>query len=218
MRLADFPLLVRLHNWWCGTRVRRNGTGHRLVARNARLRGTTIEFHGRDAVLELGADVRLFDCTLILRGTGPRLVIGAETRLRQVRIVVEDRGSRLEIGPQTSMTGATLVCMEGGSVRLGRDCMVGGGAEITNTDVHSAIDAATGARLNPARDVVLEDHVWIGNQTRVAKGAHIGAHSIIASRSRVSGPIPPGALAAGNPAVVKRTGVTWDRRRLGVEP
>lgn len=218
MRLTDIPLLVRLHNWLCGSRVHCDGTGHRFKSGNTRLRGCTIEFYGQDGVIELGTDVRLFDCAIILRGTAPNLVIGSETRLRGVRIVVEDRGSRLEIGGSTSMTGASLQAMEGGSVRIGRDCMIGSGATISNSDVHSVIDAVTGERLNHARDVVIEDHVWIGSNARISKGAHIGTDSIIAAGSRVSGQIPSAVIAAGNPAVVKRTGINWDRRRLGITP
>lgn len=218
MRPTDIPFLVRLHNWWHGTRVHYAGTGHRLESNNSRMRGCKIEFYGRDGLIELGKDVRLFDCTIILRGTAPHLVIGTGTRLRQVRIVVEDQGSRLEIGPATSMTGASLQCMEGGSVTIGRDCMIGTGADVSNSDVHSVIEAATGRRLNPARDVVLEDHVWIGSGARITKGSRIGTGSIIAAGSRVSGNIPAGVIAAGSPAVVKRTGINWDRQRLGLAP
>lgn len=217
MRLTDIVILVRLFNWWHGTRVRREGAGHRLLTGNARMRGTSIEMVGRDSCIELGSDVRLFDCSIVLRGSGARLVIGAGTRLRSVRIVLEDRGSVLSIGAGTSMTGAFLQAKEGGRVELGEDCMVGGGAEIGNSDSHSLIDAVSGERLNPARDVVIGDHVWIGAGAWVTKGARIGARSVIASRSRVVGVLPEGVVAAGSPAVVKREGVTWDRRRMGVE-
>lgn len=217
MKLTSSPLLVRLFNWWHGSRIVRSGPGHRVSSGNARMRGTRIEFHGRDGVVELGRDVRLFDCTIILRGTAPRLVIGADTRLRGVRIVVEDRGSRLIIGPSTSMTGAVLQSKEGGLVQIGADCMVGSGAEVSNSDSHSLLDAASGERLNPARDIILGDHVWIGSGAWVSKGARIGSGSVVAARSRVVGEVPAHVLVAGSPAVIKRTGVTWDRRRIGVE-
>lgn len=95
--------------------------------------------------------------------------------------------------------------------------MIGHQAEVANTDSHSVLDAGSGERLNPPANVVLEDHVWIGARTWVAKGSRIGSHSVIAAGSRVSGPLPRGVLAAGNPAQIKRTAVTWDRRRFGAE-
>jgi acetyltransferase-like isoleucine patch superfamily enzyme len=146
------------------------------------------------------------------------LVIGPETRLQGVRIVVEDQGSRLIIGRGTTMTGATLQVMEGGRIELGEDCMVGSLVEVNNSDSHSLFDAASQQRLNPARDVVLGNHVWLGAGVWVSKGAQIGSGSVIAARSRVVGVIPPQVLAAGNPAVAKRTGISWDRQRFGVKP
>jgi acetyltransferase-like isoleucine patch superfamily enzyme len=217
MQLTDSRLIVRLFNWWQGSRIIRSGPDHRVQGANARLRGTRIEFYGSGGRVELGRDVRLFDCIITLRGTAPRLVIGAETRLRGVRIVVEDRGSRLLIGPATSMTGAVLQAKEGGLVEIGTDCMLGSGVEVNNSDSHSLTDATSGERLNPARDVVLGDHVWLGAGVWVSKGARIGAGTVVAARSRVVGELPPGVLAAGSPAIVKRTGINWDRRRLGAE-
>jgi acetyltransferase-like isoleucine patch superfamily enzyme len=217
MRLTNLSFLVRLYNWWHGSRVVRQGPGHRLRSSNARLRGTRIEFSGCEGEIVLGRDVRLFDCTITLRGTAPRLIIGAETRLRGVRIVVEDRGSRLHIGASTSMTGAILQAKEGGLVEFGTDCMVGGGAEISNSDSHSLTDAADGSRLNPARDIVIGDHGWLGSGAWVSKGSRIGSGSVIAARSRVVGEVPSNVLAAGSPASIKRTGVSWSRERLGVD-
>lgn len=217
MSLTDFKPLVRLYNWWHGTRIRRTGPGHRLHAGNARMRGTTVEFYGREGIVELADNVRLFNCKIMLRGTGPKLVIGNGVRLNGVSIVVEDRHSRLEIDESTTMTGARLQCMEGGLVRIGRDCMIGTSVDISNSDVHSVIDAVSGERINQASDILLEDHVWVGSDTKITKGSLIGTGSIIAARSRVKGTIPAGVIAAGNPAAVKRIGVNWDRRRLGIE-
>jgi carbonic anhydrase/acetyltransferase-like protein (isoleucine patch superfamily) len=53
---------------------------------------------------------------------------------------------------------------------------------------------------------VLEDEALVGNGTVVLDGARIGAGSLIAAQSLVQpgAVIPPGVLAAGAPAVVKR--------------
>jgi acetyltransferase-like isoleucine patch superfamily enzyme len=214
MRVTNIRPLVRLFNWWHGTRVRSSGPDHRLALGNARLRDTLIELEGSGAQLVLGPDVRLFGCHLHLRGHQPRLELGPRVCLRDVRIVVEDDGSTLLIGEGTSMTGAILQAKEGGRVEFGPDCMVGAGVEVSNSDSHSLLDASTGARLNPARDIRIGDHVWLGSGAWIAKGVTIGPHAVIGARSRVHGQIPTGALALGSPATVKRLGVTWSRDRL----
>jgi len=95
--------------------------------------------------------------------------------------------------------------------------MVGHGAEVTNTDSHSLLDAVTKERMNPARDVIIGKHVWIGAGATVAKGVRIGDDAVVAAGSRVFKDVPAGVMVAGTPAVVKRSGVTWSRKRLGVE-
>lgn len=215
MALTQSPLLVRLYNWWRGSRVIRGGQNHKLDGANARMRNTRIEFYGTGGLIELGQDVRLFDCTIILRGTAPKLHIGHGTRLQSVRIVVEDKNSRLKIGSQTTMTGAVLQSKEGGLVEFGSDCMVGSGADVSNSDSHSLTDAQSGERLNPARDIEIGDHVWIGAGAWISKGSKIGSRSVIAARSRVVGILPEGILAAGSPAIIKREGISWDRKRIG---
>jgi maltose O-acetyltransferase len=52
--------------------------------------------------------------------------------------------------------------------------------------------------------IVVEDGAWIGARVTVLPGARIGAGSIIAAGSVVVGTIPPGVLATGIPARVKR--------------
>ena len=75
--------------------------------------------------------------------------------------------------------------------------------------MHSIVDVETGARLNPARDVMIGDRVWVGIKAFLAKGTVIGDGSVVGAYSFVSGPIPAQCLAAGVPARVLRRGVSW---------
>lgn len=83
-------------------------------------------------------------------------------------------------------------------------------------DAHSVIDAESGKRINPAADIILENHVWLGNSTFINKGCTIGHDSIIAGRSVVTHSVDPNTIAAGVPAKVVKTGVIWDRKRIDV--
>ena len=53
-----------------------------------------------------------------------------------------------------------------------------------------------------AAAVVIEDDVWIGFNSIVLKGSHIGARSVIAAGSIVNGEVPPDSLYIGS--AVKR--------------
>jgi acetyltransferase-like isoleucine patch superfamily enzyme len=52
--------------------------------------------------------------------------------------------------------------------------------------------------------IVLEDDVWIGMGVLVLPGVRIGRGSIIAAGAIVTRDIPPGSVAAGQPARVTR--------------
>lgn len=207
------PLVARLRSWFHGTRILVSGRGHRLDRADALLFRTEVEITGEGCTLEIGPGARLWDCSLKLAGRGAVLRIGANCRLRKARLVAEDEASLLEIGDGTSMTGPTVLSQEGRSVRIGRDCMVAQYAEIRNSDSHGIHDAATDARLNPAADVRIGHHVWIGLNAFVLKGANIGDGSIIAARSLVTGEIPPASIALGTPARSIRQGIVWKRSR-----
>lgn len=207
------PLLARLRSWLQGTRFHLTGRRHRCVRNNALLVHTEVEIAGAGCLLLIGEGARLWDCSIKLVGTGAVLRIGANCRLRKARLVAEDDGSSLEIGDGTSMTGPTVVSQEGRHVRIGRDCMVAQHAEIRNSDSHGIHDSLTDARLNPAADVEIGDHVWIGLGAFVLKGAGIGDGAVVAARALVTGPIPPACIALGIPARPVKHGIVWKRPR-----
>ena len=51
-------------------------------------------------------------------------------------------------------------------------------------------------------DIVIDDDVWIGLNSIILSGVHIGQGAVVAAGSVVSKDVPPYAIAAGNPAKV----------------
>lgn len=50
--------------------------------------------------------------------------------------------------------------------------------------------------------IVIEDDCWLGFQSEILSGVHIGKHSIVAARAVVTKDVPPYSIVAGNPAKV----------------
>lgn len=216
-RLRSSAGFARLYSWWHGTRLTLAGPGHQVQRHNAILRHTRIEILGRDCRLVIGAGARLWDCSITLAGDGAELVIGADCRLQQSRLCVEDRGSRLSLGARTSLIGSTLVSQEGRLLAVGEDCMFALRADVRNSDGHAIYDQHAN-RLNPARDVVVGAHVWLGLGACVAHGARIGDGAVIGALALVTGEIPPACVAFGVPAQPRRAGIRWDRARSAPLP
>ncbi|MCU0599733.1 MAG: acyltransferase [Desulfobacterales bacterium] len=82
------------------------------------------------------------------------------------------------------------------------DCMMAGGAYITDADWHDVYDRVWS--IGNAAPIHIEKNVWIGDNAVVCKGVTIGENSVIGARAVVTQSIPPNCIAAGNPARVVR--------------
>jgi acetyltransferase-like isoleucine patch superfamily enzyme len=114
------------------------------------------------------------------------------------------RGARLEIGRGFGMTGGTLCAEE--RITIGDEVWVGANCVIMDTDFHPLdLDTRLARPLDGATaPVVIEDGAFIGMRSLILKGVTIGARSVIGAGSVVTRDIPPGVIAAGNPARVIR--------------
>ncbi|MGO1944805.1 MAG: acyltransferase [Ancrocorticia sp.] len=127
--------------------------------------------------------------------------------------------SRITIGSNVGAASKAFVrASEGASVALGDDCMLASSVEIRTDDTHAIYDIGTGLRTNPARDITIGEHVWIGKYAAIFGGVTIGSGSIIGFRSIVTKDVPNNAVAAGVPARVVRKNVAWERPNLDKNP
>lgn len=68
--------------------------------------------------------------------------------------------------------------------------------------------------MNPAKNVIIGDHVWIGMNVAINKGVNIGKNSIVAGNSVVTHDVPENVIVAGIPAVIVKKDVMWSRERI----
>lgn len=185
------------------------------VAEGAQTRRCSLRFEGSHNRVVIHAGARLQRCDISLKGVGLHLVIGENVKVSgaaQFRLF--DRGSSIRIGPGTTIESARIASLGGATVRVGADCMLAYDIDIRNSDSHSLIDRHSGERLNPERDVLVGDHVWIGARAALLRGATLGSHCVVGLGSIVTKAFPPHTVLAGAPARAVREDVIWDRRRL----
>jgi acetyltransferase-like isoleucine patch superfamily enzyme len=84
------------------------------------------------------------------------------------------------------------------------------GIVLRNHDSHRIIDTSTDQVINQPKDIVLGNHVWIGQNATILKGANVGDNSVIGFGSVVTSSCEPGSVLAGVPAKVVRHNVNWD--------
>lgn len=112
-----------------------------------------------------------------------------------------DNGS-INIDNNTGISNTAICSMS--KVSIGKNCLLGGGVKIYDTDFHSIdykkrreTDTDIDRRTQP---VIIGNDVFIGAGSYILKGTIIGDCSVIGAGSVVCGHVPSGEIWAGNPA------------------
>lgn len=215
-RLARLLLRARLGAITDTVKHRVRGKRNEFIHADAILKRTVFDVVGDDNRITVGPDCILDSVTFHIRGNGHRVAIGPGCRIGGPSVLwLEDEECSLQIGAGSTFEGVHIAVTEPGSrITIGDDCMFAYDIEVRSGDSHPIIAADTGERLNPAQDVTIGDHVWVGVGAKVLKGAVIAACSVVATGAIVTmGSPEEGATTAGIPAVVARSGITWKRER-----
>lgn len=117
---------------------------------------------------------------------------------------VSTEAALIEVGDRTEFNNNLMIKSEGAGIRIGRDGLFGAHVEIFDSDFHDLDPARRKAGTQKTAAVEIGDNVFVGMGVRILKGATIGADSVIGAGSVVTGVIPAGVIAAGNPARVIR--------------
>lgn len=112
-------------------------------------------------------------------------------------------GGILEIGDGTGISNSSITCQQ--QITIGNHVLIGANCQIYDTDFHPLESRYRfGQEKNDnyihRKPVLIDDGAFIGTETIILKGTHIGRGSIIGAGSIVSGEIPPFEIWAGVPA------------------
>lgn len=139
--------------------------------------------------------------------------------------LLHDRGEGAHIVPPFSMEFGFFVTLGAGSfvnqgsiwldcapVTIGREVMMGPRVCFFTSD-HALLADERLAGDIVARPITVGDRVWIGGNTTILGGVHIGDEAVIGAGSVVTRDIPPKVVAVGNPCRVLRPITEKDRLR-----
>ncbi len=194
-----------------------HGNNWIVAARGARQHAhleIVIEGYRKNNVVVIGRDATIHGKILLQADDG--LIIFGEriTWWCELQIRLSSDAQFLFWGARATSNGTSII-MEGAGhhVIVGEDAMFATGICIRNSDLHSLIDLDRNYWLNKPGNILLEPHVWVGQDTMILKNTVIGYGSTIGAKSLVNKIIPRFSLAAGVPARVLRQNVSWDRNR-----
>ena len=119
-------------------------------------------------------------------------------------VEVSSPRAAIEVGDRTEFNNNLMLKSEGPGIRIGSDGLFGAHIEIFDSDFHDLDPSRRSAGTQAMAPVEIGDNVFVGMGARILKGSTIGSDSVIGAGSVVTGTIPDGVVAAGNPARVIR--------------
>jgi acetyltransferase-like isoleucine patch superfamily enzyme len=122
---------------------------------------------------------------------------------------------QLEIGDWFNISAeSSIICRK--HIRFGKQCLLSWDVLIMDTDFHPIKDSG-GVILNPNKEIIIGDYVWICCRSTILKGSVIGNMSVVAAGSFVNKPlVEQNSLIGGHPAKVLRKGISWEQSEDGL--
>ncbi len=197
------------------------GKGNSVVIEdNSKIVGDCrIRVIGNNNSIEIKNNCEFTECSIFIIGNDNNLKIGESVSAVLTSYHMEGDDNRIEIGHKTSFHGRSygmieLSLEEATSIYVGNDCMISNGVSFRSSDSHSILNEK-GERINPAGNITIKDHVWIGMRSIVLKNSIIHDNCIIGAGSVCNKDYEKdNCLIAGNPAKIVKENVNWSRDRL----
>ncbi|MVM37180.1 acyltransferase [Spirosoma sp. HMF3257] len=176
-----------------------------------------VDIVGRNNTIIIEEGARLNGVIFYIRGNSNRIFIARQVQFKRAgSLWIEDERCEIRIGERTEIEDAHVAVTEpDSSVQIGKGCLLAYDIDVRTGDSHSILDAVTQQRINYAKDVIIDDHVWIAAHCSILKGVRIRKDSIVATRSVVTKSFDQeGVIIGGNPAKILKEQITWCRDRI----
>ena len=123
-----------------------------------------------------------------------------------------DYGSHIEVG-ENFFANYNCTIIDVAGVSIGDNCFMAPNVAVY-TAGHPVHPDTRNSMFEYGKKVTIGDNVWIGGNSVICPGVHIGNHVVIGAESVVTKDIPDWSVAAGNSCRVIRKITEEDRRKM----
>lgn len=216
--LENYPwmkkILSKVYNSISFNKKKIKGRGNKLVIKTTFMKKCKITIIGNNNRIEFGDMCYLNNTDILITGNNNEIVFGTKVFVNNGNFCLEDNNNRLKIDDRTTFSGTThLALTEGKCISIGERCLFSSNVVFRTGDSHSIVDDS-GNRINPARDIMIGNHVWFTQNTTILKGVEIKNDSIVATGSIVTKAVDKSnVILAGNPAKIVKENINWNIER-----
>lgn len=166
--------------------------------------------------VKYGKKCKFFGMPVIVANNGGTIEIGDNLTLAsgflsnmvgmyQRSIILARNGGVVRIGNNVGMSGVTVYAFK--RIEIGDKTMIGANTKIFDSDFHPVDPDYRFASPNDKEhtamaETIIGKNCFIGCNSIILKGVHIGDNSVIGAGSVVTKDVPANCIAAGNPAKV----------------
>lgn len=125
--------------------------------------------------------------------------------------MIEGSNLKVKIGDNCTVNGLFITCRDQ-DILIGNDCLISSDVKIRSSDSHKIFDLDSNILINkPLTPVIIEDHVWIGQDVFIGKNSLISEGSIVAARTTVTKVInEKNCVIAEYSKIIKRN-IRWEK-------
>jgi len=209
-----YPLLSSIFNSLFPIRGGRNRVEKKGIINKAKIR-----IKGNNNLISFGKESIVYDIPITLRGNNCVIEIQDGVKIlnrhRMCDILCEGNNVHIVIGKNTTIQSTHINAQEDDSqLLIGENCMFSEDIIIRTSDSHSILDSISNKRINPAKNVIIGNHVWISARACILKGVTINDNSIVGVGSIVTQDVPANSIVAGIPARVIKNHINWNSKLL----
>lgn len=173
-----------------------------------------IEFSGTNNVVEIHeSSIPAFkNCIFYINGNNNFVSFKKDARgLHNIELNIKGDNSKLIAGSALYCGRVNFYIYGNSSIIIGNNCMFSFDVYIWTTDGHGIYDENKNL-INPNRDVIIGNHVWICRGATVLKGACIGDESVLGNFSILTKDYSnhQHCILAGNPAKIVKENINWE--------
>lgn len=171
-----------------------------------------IKLRGRNNIIKVDdkSSLNMSGSSIYLKGDNNSLHIMKNVRIKNSNIEIIGDNCSITIGNgcmigYNSYLSAKEVDIH---IAIGDDCGFSRNVKLMTSDGHYIYE--DGKRINHPKSIHIHNKVWIADNVTILKGVEIGSNSIVGINSLVTKNIPNNAIAAGNPAIIRKENITWE--------